>query len=236
MIALIDGDILTYRIGFASQDVEEGIVRSRVDGFMTDLLLYTADCEDYEGYITGSNNYRHDIAITAKYKGNRKQDRPKYYDFIRDYLVDHWGFKMVNDQEADDAIGIEAYTRWQNNDKDYLICTIDKDLDMIPGLHYNFVKNERYSISEFEGLVKFYTQILTGDRVDNIIGLRGIGPAKAAAILKGCKTEFRLYQSVCAAYEQHNEPLSRLLENGRLLWIRRRENEMWEPPTEDEEL
>lgn len=236
MIALIDGDILTYRIGFASQDVAEGIVRSRVDGFMTDLLLYTADCEDYEGYITGSNNYRHDIAVTAKYKGNRKKDRPIFYDFIREYLVSSWGFHVTNGQEADDAIGIEAYTRWQNNDKDYLICTIDKDLDMIPGLHYNFVKGERYEIGEFEALRRFYTQILTGDRVDNIIGLRGIGPAKAAAILKGCKTELQFYSAVCKAYEQHDEPLSRVYENGQLLWIRRREGEIWVPPSTEEEL
>lgn len=236
MIALIDGDILTYRIGFAAQDSTEGIVRARVDSFMSDLLLYNADCDDFEGYLTGSGNFRHDVAVTAKYKGNRKAARPVHYDFIRDYLSSEWAFHMVEGQEADDAIGIEAYRRFSEGDLNYLICTIDKDLDMIPGKHYNFVKNIRYEVDEKQAIKWFYTQILTGDRIDNIMGLKGVGPVKAARIIEGARDESELYQRVVAAYAEHGETEERVIENGRLLWIRRREEETWSPPEQEGSL
>ncbi len=60
--------------------------------------------------------------------------------------------------------------------------SIDKDLDMIRGWHYNFIKDKKYFIDDQQAIKHFYTQILTGDRVDNIIGLRGIGPKKAEKI------------------------------------------------------
>ena len=105
--------------------------------------------------------------------------------------------------------------------------TLDKDLDMIRGWHYNFIKDKKYLIEEYEGIVNFYKQILTGDRVDNIVGLHGIGPKKAEKLLKDCKTEQQLYDAVLKAYDNDTE---RVLENGKLLWIRRKPNEMWKPP------
>lgn len=61
-----------------------------------------------------------------------------------------------------------------------VICTKDKDLDMISGLHYNWTKDkEPYEVSEQQALKAFYSQLLTGDRVDNIQGIKGIGNKKA---------------------------------------------------------
>lgn len=216
MIALVDGDILTYRLGFASERTTEGIVRARVDEFMTNLLLYHTDADDFEGFLTldSDENYRHAIAVTAPYKGNRPGDKPKYYDFIRDYLIRDWGFQWVRNQEADDALGIAAFTKWEKGDKDYVICTIDKDLDMIPGPHYNFVKKHHFDVDEREGMLSFYCQILSGDRVDNIIGIRGIGPAKARARLIDCGTEVELFEQCVKEYEGNVE---RVVENGKLL-------------------
>ena len=86
---------------------------------------------------------------------------------------------------------------------------------------------KKYLIEEYEGIVNFYKQILTGDRVDNIVGLKGIGPVKATKILKDCKTEADLYKAVLEAYDNDEE---RVLENARLLWIRREPNQIWSPP------
>ena len=183
------------------------------------------DVGDYRGFLTGPNNYRKEIAKTAPYKGNRTGDEPIHFDILREYLQTAWGFEEVEGQEADDAIGIAAY-EFDSVD-DYLIMTLDKDLDMIRGWHYNFAKNDKYLIEEYEGIINFYRQILTGDRVDNIIGLKGIGPKKADKILKDCKTEQELYDAVLKAYDNDTE---RVLENGKLLWIRRKPNEMWQPP------
>ena len=107
-LALIDADILVYRIGFASEDSSEAIVKSRMREFVEDLILFNG-FDSFEGFISGSSNYTKDIAVTATYKGNRKQPKPKHYNFLREYLLSDWEFKLIEDQEADDAIGIRAY-------------------------------------------------------------------------------------------------------------------------------
>lgn len=225
MKALIDGDILVYRIAFAANDETDKIAIARMSTFVEELVL-PQDITSYDGYLTGKGNYRNEIAVTAPYKGNRKDvAKPVHYDILREYLQAAWGFEMVTGQEADDAIGIRAY---EMDDDDYIIYTIDKDLDMIKGWHYNFVKKEKYFVKEEDTLRTFYKQVLTGDRTDNIVGLKGIGPVKAERILKECVTEEEMYQAVLKAYDNDTE---RVLENGRLLWIRRKPNQVWEAPS-----
>ena len=111
-------------------------------------------------------------------------------------------------------------------EEESIMVHIDKDLNQFRGWHYNYRKKEKYHVSEFEGLVSFYTQILTGDRIDNIVGLKGIGPAKAAKILKDCKTEEELFKAVLEAYEGDKD---RVIENGKLLWLQRKEGDVWTP-------
>jgi hypothetical protein len=223
MLALIDADIVCYRIGFASEDVSEKICLARCAEFMEELVMKPW-VGDYQGFLTGSNNFRKDIAVTAPYKGNRTQAKPKHYELIREYLNKAWGCEIIEGQEADDAIGIRAYE--MEDVEDYIIMSIDKDLDMIRGWHYNFIKNTKYLINDQEAIKHFYTQILTGDRVDNIVGLKGVGPKKAEKILQDCVTEADMYKAVLEAYDNDEE---RVLENGQLLWIRRKENQIWSP-------
>ena len=224
MKALIDGDILVYRIGFASENETESIAMARCSEFIEDLILFNGFGE-YQGYLTGKKNFRNEIAVTAPYKGNRKSAKPKHYQLLRDYMESAWAFTMIEDQEADDAIGIAAY---EMEVGEYCICSIDKDLDMLRGDHYNFVKDERYFITEEEGIKNFYKQLLMGDRVDNIIGIKGIGTVKAERLLKECKNENEMYLAILEAYDGNAE---RVLENGRLLWIRRQHNQLWTPPS-----
>lgn len=222
--ALIDGDILVYRIGFSSENEGESIAIARCSEFLEDLLLFN-NFDSYQGYITGKRNFRNELAISAPYKGNRKAAKPKHYELLREYMQSAWDFELIEDQEADDAIGIAAYEMTVG---EYCICSIDKDLDMLRGDHFNFVKNERYFITEEQGIKNFYKQILMGDRVDNIIGIKGIGTVKAERLLKECKNEKEMYLTVLEAYDGNAE---RVLENGRLLWIRRQPNQMWIPPS-----
>ena len=221
--ALIDGDILVYRIGFASEDEPESIALARCGEFIEDMLLFN-NFDKYQGYLTGKKNFRTEVAITAPYKGNRKAAKPKHYERLREYMQQAWGFVMIEDQEADDAIGIAAY---EMEVGEYCICSIDKDLDMLRGDHYNFVKDNFYFVTEEEGIKNFYKQMLVGDRVDNIIGVKGIGPVKAERLLKECKTEKEMYLTILEAYKDDDK---RVLENGQLLWIRREPNQMWHPP------
>ena len=221
--ALIDADSLCYAVGFSSNDAEESIAVSRLEATMTELCM-ELDCEDYKGFLTGKGNFRDSIAVTVPYKGQRVSEKPVHLHALRDHLVNSWGFEVVQGIEADDAVGIAAYALAEDES---IMVHIDKDLNQFRGWHYNYRKKEKYYVSEFEGLTAFYTQILTGDRIDNIVGLKGIGPVKAKRILKECTNENELYQAVLKAYEGDTD---RVLENGRLLWLQRKANEVWSLP------
>jgi hypothetical protein len=192
---------------------------------LEELIFIELSSNIHVGYLTGKDNYRHDIAKTKPYKGNRKDaPRPVHLHSLREYLITAWDFRVADGQEADDAIGIHATLTRDNS----IIVSIDKDLDMIPGHHYNPVKKDHYYVNDKDAIKNFYRQILTGDKVDNVQGLRGIGPKKADKILGDFDTDLAMYEAVLKAYDGDAE---RVLENGQLLWIRRRKDEIWQPPT-----
>jgi 5'-3' exonuclease len=64
-----------------------------------------------------------------------------------------------------------------------LIVHTDKDLDQIPGNHFNYKKPEFYDISEDTAQLNLWTQVITGDSIDNIVGLKNYGRVKAGNIL-----------------------------------------------------
>lgn len=223
MKALVDADILVYRFGFASDGDPAEFALARISEFLDNLQMMDG-IDEVWGYLTGSNNFRNEIAKTAPYKGNRVMAKPYHYQLLREYMERAWGFEIIDGMEADDAIGIEAY---RNEPDETIIVSIDKDLNMIRGHHYNFVKEEKYFVTEEEAIRNFYLQILTGDKVDNIIGLDGIGPVKSKKLLKDCNTELEMYEAVLKAYDGDE---ARVLENARLLWILREPKQVWRPP------
>ena len=225
-LAILDADLICYRTGFASEDVSEAICLARVTQLVHEIVFDDLKCDDYKAYITGKTNFRNDIAVTEPYKGNRKDaKRPTHYQAIRNHLQ-RLGAELVEGQEADDAVAIEATKTggW--------IVSIDKDLDQVAGWHYNFVKHEEYYVTEEEGLRNLFTQVLTGDRTDNIIGLKGIGPVKAAKLLQDCKTEKEYYDACLKAYSEAGLTEDRVVENLNLLYLRRKENDKWQLPIE----
>lgn len=221
----MDGDILTYRIGWSAEALsEEYMMKGRMEQALVSILMDSGATKG-EGFLTldSASNFRHQIAKTAPYKGQRPNRKPKWYDWIRIHLVEEWGFEAVTGIEADDAIA----TRATELGDDSIICSIDKDFDQVPGWHYNFVKREKYYVSEEEGLRNFYRQILTGDRIDNIIGIKGVGPVKADRILDEKSSARQMFDACVLAFEGDRE---RVIENARLLYLRRREGDVWEPP------
>ena len=220
---LIDADVVCYRIAFACKDEELEEVERALDEFVSNIIVLGADdCEDYQLFLTGSDNYRYQVATILPYKGNRQgSEKPMHFHDIRYRLEEVWGAIVVEGQEADDAMAIAA-TANPNN----IIATVDKDLLQVPGRHYNFVKEEYKEVSEVEGLRFLYKQMLTGDRTDNIPGVHGIGDKKSDKILEGLTTEAELHEAVLEAYQGDIESMT---ENAILLYMRRKENEWWVP-------
>ena len=216
MRALIDGDILLYSIGSFTnphpflKDADGMAVlmpcsTEAIHGFVDQELKKIcegADCDEYVVYVSGPDNFRKDIAKTHPYKFKRADiDKPPNYQVVKDYLLAIEDTVLTVGIEADDAMA-------NDQTKSTVICTIDKDLDMVPGLHYNWRKEEYYEVDYDDGCLWFLTQLLTGDwSTDSIIGCGhvetktygpkakkagqtymsrvGIGPKAAANMLMG---------------------------------------------------
>lgn len=227
----IDGDVLAYRASFSATNKPVSKAYSKIDELMDFILNSTvlfSNGSDYENYLTGDNNFRYDVGVTHVYKGNRGGTKPEHLADSREYLIKEWRGVVIDGQEADDQMAIEAS---KGPLGEVAIASIDKDMLQVPGWHFGFGNNEWHYSTEEYGINFFYRQLLTGDTVDNIIGLWRVGPVKAGKILSGAKNEMELYQKALEAYGGDSV---RLLENARLLWLRREEGQMWVPPTERE--
>jgi len=226
---LIDGDIVAYRAAFATQEQSPEDAVAKVDDLMDFIIEATIDVPfassgDYTTFLTGKGNFRYEIAKTLEYKGNRKEvAKPTHLSLCRGHLVDSYSAIVSEGEEADDLISKSAASL----DYNCVVASIDKDMLQLPCWHFNFGRNEWSKVSPEEGMKFFYTQILTGDRADNIGGIHGVGPVKANKILQNCGTENELWDAVVKAYEGDVE---HVLENARLLWLRRYEGEIWCPP------
>lgn len=220
--ALIDADILVYRIGFATQAEDESQAIRTMAGFLEDLVLFDLpNAQRWELFLTGKSNFRYEYAVTAEYKGNRKgSEKPTHYHLLREYLVSSWDALVVEGMEADDMLAIKATELGD----DSIIVTLDKDLDQVSGWHYNFVKKNKYYVSKDEGLLNFYKQFLIGDAVDNIKGAKGIGEKKAHKLLEG-KTEQEMWDIVV-----EHLGIDHAWENGHLLYMLRTPDDRFKPP------
>lgn len=215
MIALLDMDIIAYRAAASAEQEPEEIAVLRADKMVRDIL-YLVECDQYIGYLTGSNNFRK--LIYPEYKANRK-DKPKpvHLQAVREYLVANWNSHVTYGCEADDMLAI-AHTG-----ENTVLCSIDKDLLQVPGKHFNFVKTEWIDVSELGGLRRFYEQLLIGDKVDNLFGLDGIGKVKAQRYLEGCQTEEEMLTTVYNLYEDKDKLYINLM----CMWLMRRVDETY---------
>lgn len=224
---LIDADPLAYRAVFSKEGDTIGGVIEKIDELFTRITdkvqeRFGADLI-FKSYLTGSSNFRKEI--TSDYKSNRVGEKPILLGFARDYILETYPCEVTVGEEADDAIAIEATNRYPNA----VVVSIDKDFRQIPCLLYNPNRDTWEQIEEFEGLKFFYTQLLTGDNVDNIKGVWKVGPIKAEKILEGATTEMEMWKRCLEAYEGDYD---RAVMNGRLLWLRRQENQLWTPPSD----
>ena len=222
--------MMCYRIGFACDSEPEAVALASMDKYLSQIMVELAiemevDEEDTFSptvFLSGFTNFRNDYAVTAPYKGNREGSRkPVHMPALRQHLLDEWDAYLTEDEEADDAIAIKA-TEYGD---DSVIVSLDKDFDQVQGWHYNFHKQHLYYVTHDEGELNFYKQFLVGDRVDNIIGVKGIGDKKSHKLLSELGCSVKMFQACVEllGYE-------RAVENGRLLYLRRKEGELWEPP------
>tara|TARA_B100001063_G_C16675936_1_gene509049 strand:- start:272 stop:964 length:693 start_codon:yes stop_codon:yes gene_type:complete len=229
-VILIDGDMLVYRVGFACDEETEDVAVRTLDNYLSEMVMDLS--EHYTSsivYLTGKGNFRDEVAVTLPYKGNRSEKRvPVHKNLLRDYMVSDWNAQVVDGMEADDAIAMKA----TELDHDAIICSLDKDFKQVPCPMYDYTKKVLTAVKKDDAMRWLYKQALMGDRVDNIPGIRGIGPKKADKIIDPCTTEWECYSTCLTHYWDNELDEDRLLESLNLLYLLRSQEDKYEKPSE----
>lgn len=193
---------------------------------MMQRILDETIASGYRAFLSGSENFRYSIDPT--YKANRVDvPRPIYLQPIREHLVTQWNAEISDGIEADDSLGIAQTT-------ETIICSLDKDLLTIPGEHYNWVKQEFKYIDAHQGWVNFYTQLVLGDRSDNVKGydgkMRQVVPKFLQPIIEDIErseSPREMFKVVSDIYELGADAMYR---NAQLLYIQRKEGDKFVVP------
>lgn len=214
MKALLDGDILRYETGFASETGWRAITEDPEAlppfDYVKDMLelkilhiLEEVKAHEYELFLTEGKTFREDLAVTKPYKGTRKDNKPWHFKNLSAYMKDVLPTRVVTNIEADDALAIEHLDPSQET----VLCSRDKDLRQVPGNFYSWElgaqpswgpvkidkvghlmlnKEKKPAKLTGSGFAFFCAQCLTGDAVDNIPGLPKCGPVAAYDALSPC--------------------------------------------------
>ena len=206
MFIAIDADYLVYSCGFASEaePLENCLhnVKSKLNRYIADIEAMFGKAE-YQVYLSPKRTFRDELTTT--YKANRKgKKKPEHYSDTRDYLITHWSACIPDGVEADDIVAIDHMKRWKSDPASTIIAACDKDLWTVPGWHYNTYAG-KYTfeyIDMFTAEYNLYTQMLTGDTVDNIKGVPKVGPKKAEKLLCEAATVEELEEAVKNCYKE----------------------------------
>jgi DNA polymerase-1 len=258
MIALIDGDSILYKVGFALEeefeDAEGNITynvdfnnaKDFIDGLI-DGILFNTDCASVELWLgERGTNFRYKLSEGLKdlYKHNRKESRkPDKYDEMLRYIKNTYKSMSPIDCEVDDVV---CYKKAEKPD-DYILCAIDKDvLYQSVGKHYNYGKDTWVTVTQEEAIYYSFLQTLTGDSTDGYKGCKNIGPVKAKKLL-GAPGEFSersLWAKVLLAYRKAGMTRKEAYITMRLAnmhQLHRNSNgklriSLWTPPKKNEEI
>lgn len=181
MTALIDGDILLYLVGCTIG--EEKAMRHIREmkhcswdettvwkGALNHLNSKINECvEGIKGdsrlvFLTGSDNFRYNVAFTKGYKANRQDlEKPLFFHELKDYLINIHEALVDPMYEADDLMSMyQRVSNDKNDNKKELcstcICSKDKDLRIVPGLHYNITSGTKDWVTELGDLIPVYSK------------------------------------------------------------------------------
>jgi len=212
-VYLVDASVYIFRAWFSMPDEftsKQGEPTNAVygfSGFLCSLLEQTSAQHMAIAFDESlSSSYRNEIY--PAYKANRDpapEELKRQFQWARD-VAHSMGLSCYSDPryEADDLIGTLA-DYWRERGHPVCVVSSDKDLAQLIGAGdywWDFSRNQKLGT---EQLLKKFGVLpeqmadylaLTGDAVDNIPGVPGIGPKSAAALLAHFGSLDSLYERV----------------------------------------
>lgn len=205
------------------------------------------------------DNFRYEVAKEKEYKSGRSPVKPFHFYNLLNYIMAEYDFHVnENGLEADDAMCIMQYADWKAGGRNTIICSRDKDVRQCPGFHYSWECGKQPEIGPIEvdevgylqlkadkkpikvfgvGDKFFYYQLLVGDAVDAIGGVKNRGPVFAYNLLNDATTSREMYELVAEVYvKTHGDSWKeKFREQADLLWMVRELDEngervRWTPP------
>ena len=203
MLNLIDSDFLLFFCTYSKDKKELSFeeVQKVTKEFLIKIFSET-NSTDYIGFFTAGNNYRK--LVYPEYKANRRNKPvPNWLRELKLWLIDNYNFVEHDGLEADDCVNI-----YKHKYPEAIITSNDKDVLMLPGLHYNPIKNTFIASTPEEYNYRFWSSMITGDPGDNIKGIPGYGPRTAKNILindleNGFQYKETTLLSYCKVYGEH---------------------------------
>lgn len=194
-------------------------------------------------------NFRKDIVTTYK-AFRRKTASAKTPQSVRQVCsvefrraLSEWTINEAFDDglsvprlEADDVISLIATAPGQ----EHLVVSIDKDLDTIPGHHYNPDKGMFYEITKSHAMRRFYEQALSGDPTDGFGGCPRVGPKTAYKVVsEHWPDEVATWQAIVERYAAKGLDEDYAVSQARMAWLlvdgdydyEKQEVTLWVPPT-----
>lgn len=238
-VAHIDADFLAYYAAYEREGEDKTLqdMILAVNTMVTDLrkscgaasavLHVTPQLSDKAG--------RSKVAVQRAYQSARSGEKPRLLEAVRAYMenpdIPHTVGRSWMHAEADDGMAEAAWAAHAAGTPELcVIASKDKDLRMVPGLHFNFDTGEVEGAEDTFGYIKikttakksektgkinkshkprgygtkfFWWQMLMGDGADTITGIPRCGIVSAEAMLANCKTDLECFHVVKDAYKAH---------------------------------
>lgn len=202
-VAVIDGDSIAYMAGYSKSHGEsEACVTRLISQIMT-----ATKCDAYELYIEewrkDKKLFRRDMCSGYKIR-KKKPGQIPFLNHARAFMVSKWNAKVVMHYEAEDVVLTRSRILKEEGD-DTVVCFIDKDLLQYEGCFYNYQKQKMIVLDQDEADLRLWRQVCTGDQVDTIPGITGVGPVKAEKAIQDPETAMqdavKLYKYNTQTYE-----------------------------------
>lgn len=199
-VVLIDADSLMYFSSYGSEE-DQILSETKLSEKIYDILNIVGNSyniEKYYVFVKGQNNYRY--KIYPEYKKNRPAKHP-IIDVLNKYLVEAFGAIESHNAESDDYA--YSYSQLPEYKGRCIICSVDKDMLQIPGIHYDYQKNKFHIIDEDTARYNLAIQMVMGDAADGIKGLRGYGPKKAERLITKGMSSYQCMKTILNEYQKN---------------------------------